>query len=203
MKRRSKNDATGHSFRRVALQTISVRRSGMRLSCFVLVCSAVVLLSGCVTGDVKYVVPLADGTQLNVPMTREGPPPGQAEGYRIVRGALQPGEAERTAYYEFDIVAEQEPALRRIQIIDLSDEAPIPLVDDQNPQFTNRRWTGKSETMTADDRRLKFIFQITFSLRVYRVVLTANDGHQITFNHIATYPPFFKQAIRGKWGEKY
>lgn len=176
----------------------------MRLPCLpLLALSLIALLSGCATGDVKYVVPLAGGGQLSIPLNREGPPPGEGEGYRVIVGTLMPGKEEREAFYAFGLTTTKEPALRRIQVIDMSDEAPIPLVDDQQPQFTKGQWHGKSETLVANDPRLKFVYQITPSLRAYRFILTANDGHEISFYHIATFPPFLKAAMRSKWGEKY
>ena len=176
----------------------------MRLTClFVVALSSLSLLSGCRTGTVSAVVPLAGGGQINVPMDRNGPPRGEGEGYRVEIATLQPGAEARETFYEFGLSSANEPALRRIQVIDMSDEQPVTLVDDQHPEFKDRKWKTKTEVMTADDPRLKWVYQITLSMRAYRFVLTANDGHEISFYHISTFPQFLKQAIRAKWGEKY
>lgn len=162
--------------------------------------------AGCQTGEVVRVVPVSGGGRINVPMTGKGPAPGEAEGYKMARAELLPASASqdpREVRYTFAIVAENDPAIKRIQIEDISDEKAAPLVDDQQPAFKDRRWEAQSEVLTPEDPRLKWIYQITLSFRVYKVTLTANDGHTFSFNHVTIYPPFVKEAIRSKWGEKY
>lgn len=163
----------------------------------------VALTSGCQTGTVSAVVPIAGGGKINVPMTKNGPPPGEAEGYRSEIAALIPGAGEREAVYDVGIVALNEPALKRIVVEDISDETPFLLVDDQNPQFENRHWRTKSRVFSADHPHLKWVFHVTVSMRVTRFTLTALDGHEFSFNHVTVYPPFIKGAMRAKWGEKY
>lgn len=173
------------------------------LACLV---PAVALWSGCQTGEIVRVVPVSGGGQINVPMTGKGPTPGEGEGYRVAVAGLQPFEPNqdpRQVRYTFALTSEKEPALARIQVEDISDEQAAPLIDDAQPAFKNRRWEALTDVLTPEDPRLKWIYQITLSFRVYRFTLTAKDGHKISFNHVSVYPPFVKEAIRGKWGEKY
>jgi hypothetical protein len=175
----------------------------MRLSLAVVSLPLVLLVAACQSGDVKVKVPISGGGEIAVPLTREGPPPGQADGYKVDVATLQPAQENREAFYKFGLVANHEPALRRIRIEDISDEKAALLADVTDPKFTDRHWTVETETMTTDDPRLQWVFQITMSMRVYRFTLTRTDGTDVSFNHIAVYPPFFKALIRSKWGEKY
>ena len=176
----------------------------MRSRSFVVILVPVLaLLAGCATGEVSKVVPISGGKTLNVPLTREGVKPGEAEGYRAAGAVLMPGTEERTAVYNFALLALKEPALKRIRIVDISDEKESPLVDDPAPRFAEKHWLAKSDPINADDPRLQWVFQISPSVRVYHFILTRTDGSEISFNHVVFVPPPFKAAVRGKWGEKY
>ncbi len=160
-------------------------------------------LAGCQTGEVAKVVPISGGGTITVPLTRDGLKPGAGGGYEVAGSVLEPGKDARDAFYAFGLIAHVEPALRRIQVQDISDETAATLVDDTNPKFEKRLWHIKTDTISADDPRMKWVFQITPSLRVYHFILTRNDGTEISFNHIAMYPPMMKAVMRSRWGEKY
>jgi len=169
----------------------------------VLLLPAVAVLAGCATGEVLKVVPISGGKTITVPLSREGVKPGEGGGYRVSGAILLPGTEERTAFYTFGLVTLQEPALKRIQIVDISDDKESLLVDDTAPKFTDKHWIGKSDTISADDPRLQWVFQISLSARVYRFTLTRTDGSEVSFNHVVFIPPPLKTVIRSKWGEKY
>ena len=176
----------------------------MRCVCVAFILGSFILaFGGCQTGSVSAVVPTAGGGHITVPMARGGPPPAEAEGYRVERATISPAKDARELRYEFTLLALQPPGLRRIQIEDISDETAAPLVDDQNPQFSESRWQAKTEMIPAEDPRLRWIFQITPSLRVFRFTFTLADGRRITLDQVSTYPPIVKQAVRNAWGEKY
>jgi hypothetical protein len=175
----------------------------MRLSCLLALAAVLALSAGCQTGEVKAVVPISGGGHITVPLTPAGPPAGEADGYRVERATISPSKELHELRYEFGLVATKPPALRRIQVDDISDETAVPLVDDANPQFTNGHWSAKTVMIPADDPRLRWVFQITRSLRVYRFTLTALDGRQVAFNQVTGFPPNLKSAIRELWGEKY
>jgi hypothetical protein len=161
------------------------------------------LLASCVTGDVSQIVPTSNGGHISVPLTRGGPQPGQADGYKVEVAILQPGKEKRESFYTFGLVASREPALRRIQIEDISDEKPSTLVDVTDPKFENRRWRTDTEAISADDPRMKWVYQIPLSMRVYHFTLTRLDGSQVAFDHVTVYPPVMKALVRNHWGEKY
>ena len=177
----------------------------MRPRCLsVVVLPLLVLVAGCQTGEIVKRVPVSGGKDILVPLTREGLKPGSGGGYEVAGAILEPitGD-EHAAFYTFALVAHREPALKRIQIVDISDETAAPLVDDQNPKFDQGHWVKKTDPIGADDPRMKWLFQITGSMRVYHVTLTPTDGSQIEFNHVVMYPPMMKTIMRERWGEKY
>ena len=175
----------------------------MRLPCAILIPLSFFVLAGCQTGDIKAVLPIAGGETINVLMGPKGPPPGEADGYQAAIGNVIPGAQDREVNYEFGLVANREPELSRIQVDDVSDDKAVSLIDDRNPKFTMRHWSAKTETIGADDPRMKWVYSITSSFRVYRYTLTHADGHTVSFYHVTMYPPFIKAAIRAKFGEKY
>ena len=162
-----------------------------------------VALTGCHTGTVAEIVPTSGGGHITVPLTRNGLKPGSGGGYTVDASALEPAKEAHEAYYIFGLKTTQTPALSRIQIEDISDETAAPLVDDHAPKFTAGQWHMNTQAIAANDPRMKWIFQITPSLRVYQFTLTQKDGKQITFHHVTLYPPFVKAVIRHRWGEKY
>lgn len=162
-----------------------------------------VLLAGCIHGDVAKVVPVSGGKTILVQLTREGLKAGEADGYRVSGATLTPGKESRTAVYNFGLKALHEPALRRIRIVDISDEKAAPLIDDQNPTFHNSEWVAQTDPISADDPRMQWVFQIPTSMRVYEFTLTESNGREVTFNHIVVYPPPLKAIMRSGWGERY
>ena len=106
-------------------------------------------------------------------------------------------------YYRFKLTADQEPALRHIVVEDISDEKAVTLVDDPSPKFENHEWVAETPAINADDARMKWMWQITGSLRVYHFTLTRNDGHIIAFNHVTMFPAQLKALARNRWGERY
>jgi hypothetical protein len=161
------------------------------------------IVAGCQTGEVAKIVPISGGGQITVPLTREGLKPGKADGYEVYLAALQPGKEKRESFYAFGLLALKEPALRRIKVEDISDETAVTLIDDENPKFENRQWKKDTEMISADDPRMRWVFQITASMRVYHLTLTRADGSNVSFNHITMYAPMMKGLIRTNWGEKY
>ncbi len=161
------------------------------------------LLAGCETGEVSKRIPISGGGEILVPLTREGIKPGEADGYQVRAAILEPGKEQKDAYYIFQLLAHKEPALSRIEVVDISDEKEAPLIDDTKPKFENGLWKAETGTITADDPRMQWVLQITPSMRVYRFTLTRTDGSKVSFNHVTMYPPMVKAVIRGRWGEKY
>ncbi len=168
----------------------------------------VILLSltawaGCQTGGISAVIPVSGGGTITVPIGPKGTPKAESDGYRVDLAALKPATEPRQAYYDFSLFLTAKSAPKRIRITDISDEKPAVLVDDAQPQVTNGKWETKTENLVAEDPRLAWIFQITHSYRVYRFSITQADGREVTMDQVVPYPPFIKEAIRTKWGEKY
>jgi hypothetical protein len=161
------------------------------------------LLGGCIHGEVAQVIPVSGGKTITVELSREGLKPGEADGYKVFVAILQPGKDSKTATYTFGLDASVPPALKRIRIVDISDETEAPLVDVQDPKFEKTRWVYQTPEIPADDPRMKWVFQITGSFRIYQIILTKNDGSEVSFHHITMYPPMVKTLMRDKWGEKY
>jgi hypothetical protein len=188
----------------IALNGISVRGERMRSHSILLLLSvAAVCFGGCQTGSVSAVVPLAGGGQMTVPMAKGGPPPAEHDGFRVERASFSPDKEAPQLRYEFALRALQPPSVSHIRVDDLSDETLVTLMDDPHPEFVDSRWTAHTDMIPATDPTLKWMFQITPSIRVFRFTITRTDGQKITLDQVCTYPAVVKQAIRHDWGEKY
>lgn len=160
-------------------------------------------LAGCASGVVSQVIPVAGGEKISVPITRQGPKPGETDGYRVTSTAFHPSKDTRAGAYRFSMLAKKTPALRSIRVDDISDEQAVVLYEDKNPKFENNVWTGESVQIAAESPNLRWVFQITLSIRIYRFTLVHADGREESFTHPTLYPPVLKAFMRSVWGEKY
>ncbi len=161
------------------------------------------LWSGCRTGDVIQKIPVSGGGFVTIPLTGGGPQPGEGGGYKVAAAGLQPGKADREAFYTFSLMTNKQPDLRRVVVTDISDEKPVVLLDDADPKFEGGLWKKDTDVLTPEDPRLQWVFQIPMALRVYQFKLTRQNGEEISFHHVAGYPPPIKAMMRARWGEKY
>jgi len=176
----------------------------MRQSCFVSIVF-LLLLAGCSSpSEGMRPVPITGGRSILIPFGPQGPRPGKADGYEVLHAGAAPGAQARQTIYQFACSAPPGAALQRIQVDDISEEQPSPLIDDQQPWLSeNHLWHMDTAPLNADDPRLAWIYTVTPTMRVYRFTITDKAGHKSYLYQAVGYPDFIKSAIRRQWGEKY
>jgi len=162
------------------------------------------MLDGCVSSEVKQLIPITGGKTVAFSFGPKGAEPGRANGYEVQVAALLPGTDPKESFYQFAFTSPVGAQVKRVQIEDVSEElAAFPLIDDTTPKFTGNRWQADSAKIKAGDPHFAWALTIQTSMRVYRFTITDVAGVQTEMLHVVGYPDFIKSMMRKKWGEKY
>jgi hypothetical protein len=162
------------------------------------------VLAGCVSSEVKQLIPITGGKTVAFSFGPKGAEPGRANGYEVQVAAVLPGTDPKDSFYQFAFTAPAGAQVKRVQIEDVSEEAAaFPLVDDAAPKFTGNRWQADSAKIRAGDPHFAWAMTIQTSMRVYRFTITDAAGARTEMLHVVGYPDFIKSMMRKKWGEKY
>jgi hypothetical protein len=160
-------------------------------------------VAGCATGDVAMLVTIAGGGQVRVPLGRGGPVMTNEGGVQInvATFTLNP---DKKIIYMFEFTDSRSRALRSVRVEDVSDTAPVTLVDDAQPKLlATGNWRGATEPLDSTDPRVSWFSTISNSVRVFRFTLTFADGQTLALLQGALYPAQIKAAVRQAFGEKY
>lgn len=165
--------------------------------------AAAFLLAGCATGDVVMLAEISGGEKIRVPLGRGGPELKNEDGVQIHTATLTLG-AEKKIVHVFEFTDTRQRPLRRVQVEDVSDAAPLPFIDDSQPQpGPNGRWRGDAPPVDLTDPRLHWMATISNTLRVYRFTITFADSRTLVLHQAALYPAPLKSAIRQTLGQNY
>jgi hypothetical protein len=87
---------------------------------------------------------------------------------------------------------------------DVSDEAPVTLVDDPAPTLTAAgAWHHESEPFDLNAPHAKWLATISNSLRVYRFTLTFADGQTVVLHQGTLFTAAMKAGVRQAMGQNY
>jgi hypothetical protein len=160
-------------------------------------------LVGCATGDVVMMTTIAGGEKIRIPLDRSGVILASEGGIKItsVTYALKP---EKHLTYVFGFTDAQKRSLRRVRVEDVSDEAPVALVDTTDPILgAHGEWAGESAPLAATDPRLGWLLGLPNTLRVFRFTFTFADGHTLVLHQGSMFSQAMKSAVRHEFGYKY
>jgi hypothetical protein len=162
------------------------------------------VLAGCVSSEVKQLIPITGGKTVAFSFGPKGAEPGRANGYEVQVAALLPSTDPKENFYQLAFTAPAGAQVKRVQIEDVSEEAAaFPLIDEAEPKFTGKRWQADSAKIKAGDPHFAWVMTIQTSMRVYRFTITDAAGARTEMLHVVGYPDFIKSMMRKKWGEKY
>jgi hypothetical protein len=162
------------------------------------------LLGGCgsVGGDISLLATVSGGENIRVPIKRGGVPSTVEDGLKVDAAGFTLN-ADKKVVYMFDLSDARGRALQSVRIEDVSDAAPVLLVEDAKAVWTNGHWRTTSRPFEASEPVLSWMSTITNTLRVFRITLTFADGKTRVLHQGAMYPNFVKAAVRRTWGENY
>lgn len=168
-----------------------------------LVASALVLaLGGCATGTISMLATIAGGQTVRIPIGRKGVEPTEEDGVRV-ESAIFTLNAEKKLTYVFELSEARKRVWQHVQVEDVSDAAPVVLVDDAQPELKNGHWRATSRPLGQSEPNLAWVATITNSVRVFRFTVTFADGKTLTLLQGEMFPDFIKAATRHEWGENY
>ncbi len=87
---------------------------------------------------------------------------------------------------------------------DITDEAPLQLMNDQNATLNAAHtWRQTSTYRELSDPRFKWTQAIDNSVRVYRFTITLTDGRTLEYRQATMYGSYTKEALRKGMGSNY
>jgi hypothetical protein len=90
----------------------------------------------------------------------------------------------------------QTTTLNMIRIEDVSDSAPLIMVNDVAPQLDDGKWTETAGLMDVSGPSVRWLFQANDSVRVFRITINEMDGQNAVLYQGVQYTPASKEAIR-------
>jgi hypothetical protein len=158
----------------------------------------VVWLTGCASSPSRLSVPIAGGQ--TVRLERQGTGFKHAENDRIIisEASLQAVNLDGKNYlrWNFVITPKQTTTLNMIRIEDVSDSAPLIMVNDVAPQLDDGKWTETAGLMDVSGPSVRWLFQANDSVRVFRITINEMDGQNAVLYQGVQYTPASKEAIR-------
>ncbi|HTZ22284.1 MAG TPA: hypothetical protein VMC06_15480 [Opitutaceae bacterium] len=158
---------------------------------------ALLILTGCATGDVGMVCPISGGETVTFVLTSKGPKPAENDDFLVVGAAIIPNVEHKQFVYSFGLWSKKEKAPKHVTVEDVSEEKIELLVDDAAPKLEAKYvWKQDSAPKTATDPRLGWLYHEGNSPRVYRFTITTDDGRQLVMYQLTFYPVFIKEPLR-------
>jgi len=161
------------------------------------------LVAACASsGSLSMLATIAGGEKIAVPLGPRGVEPSKKDDIQIEFSGCALNR-EKKLVYGFEFSDARGRALRHVRVEDVSDDAPVLLLDDAQPALERNRWRGTSRLFEPEDPALAWVATITNSLRVFRFTITQADGREIVLHQGAMYPNGMKSGIRQAWGQNY
>jgi hypothetical protein len=159
----------------------------------------VVWLTGCGGSSSRITVPVAGGQ--SVSLERHGSGFKQAENDRVIisNPVLQAVNLDGNYYmrWNFTILPKQAQTLSLIHIEEVSDAAPLTLVNDVAPQLEGGKWTENAGLIPVSSTNIRWLYEPKESLRLFRFTISEPDGRSYVLYQGAQYSPSSKEALRG------
>ena len=161
------------------------------------------LCSGCASSSPRLLIPIAGGQ--SVTLDRQGPGFKPAENERVVinDAGLQTVNLDGNYYvrWSFSIRPKQAVELSAIRIEDVTDPAPLLLVNDVAPQQDGGKWTESAGLMELSSTSVRWLSEPNQTVRVFRFTINEVDGRSYVLYQGVLYSQASKDAIRAMVGE--
>lgn len=105
---------------------------------------------------------------------------------------------QKYARWTFGLKLKQPVQLRSIRIEDVTEGAPVSLVNDQAPQVQGGAWTGYTGAIEPSASALPWLFDNTPARRTFRFTVTDLNGQDSVLEQTVTYPVKTKKDLV-KW----
>jgi hypothetical protein len=166
------------------------------------VLSAVVLpivwWTGCASSPSRLSVSIAGGQTVHLERQGTGFKPAENDRIIVTEASLQAVNLDGKNYlrWNFVLTPKQTTTLNMIRIEDVSDSAPLIMVNDLAPQLDDGKWTEAAGLMDVSGPSVQWLFQAKESVRVFRMTINEMDGQSEVLYQGVQYTPASKEAIR-------
>jgi hypothetical protein len=159
----------------------------------------VVWWTGCASSPSGLSVPIAGGQTVRLERKGTGFKPAENDRIIVTEASLQAVNLDGENYlrWNFVMTPKQTTTLNMIRIEDVSDSAPLIMVNDVAPQLEDGKWTETAGLMDVSGPSVRWLFQANESVRVFRITMNAMDGQSEVLYQGVLYTPASKEAIRG------
>jgi hypothetical protein len=164
---------------------------------FAAVAAAMCLLAACSTApEYKYVTKISGGQRIEFPITGGGPAPAKQDGIAVASAQFLGPPRGGVTFIGFVIKNESGQELKKVFVEDVSDEAPVKILEDASPKMVNGVWRGISEPIRSAAPPFEWLAYLDASNRVYRFTVTLADGKTIALNQLSIFPAWMKEGMR-------
>lgn len=153
-------------------------------------------------GDYVYQTTTAYGERLRFPLENGVPPPARAGTITIQTARLVPEKdpQAKQVFYYFEYVDSSGVAPKSVTVEDVTDEKPLPIIDDQEPKIVYGHWLDRTPPLDAASPLLGWVRYLDSSVRIYRFTIVKADGEKVILNQAWSVPAWFKAGMRKTLG---
>lgn len=159
--------------------------------------------SGCATSEFRYTKTISTGERLDFSLVRGRVVDATGGGLTARAPIILPDQEQKQLRFIFGLLVTDDGTLQRVQIEDVSDEQPILLVDETNPELKDRQWIGRSEWFTLENPAASWVKYLGETFRVYRITATRGNGETVVLHEGSYTQGFAKAILRRLLGEDY
>jgi len=158
--------------------------------------------SGCASSSPQLSIPIAGGQSVSLGRQGSGFKPAENGRVVITDAGMQTVSLDGNYYvrWSFSIWPKQAAELSAIRIEDVTDPAPLLLVNDVAPQQDGGKWTENAGLMELSSTSVRWLFEPKQTVRVFRLTINEADGRSYVLYQGALYSSAAKDAIRAMVG---
>lgn len=161
------------------------------------------LWSGCTSSSPQGSIPIAGGQSVRLGRQGTGFKPAENDRVVLTDAGLQTVtyDGKHYARWSFSIRPKQAAELSAIRIEDVTDSAPLLLVNDVAPQQDAGKWTENAGLMEPSSTSVRWLYEPKETVRVFRFTITEVDGRSYVLYQGVLYSAAAKDAIRAMVGQ--
>lgn len=159
--------------------------------------------AGCATSEYRYSKVVAGGERLTFRMVKGRMDDMKVDEFEGRSPIILPDKDQKKISYAFGLHVASSTPPRQVRVEDVSDEQPILLLEDTNPQLGKTFWRGESPWYGVDAPEINWVTFLGESVRVYRFTIIAADGRTVVLHQAMVVPAFQKAMMRHLLGKDY
>ena len=158
----------------------------------------VVWLTACASSSSRPPTTIAGGQTVVLERQGAGFKPAENDRVIIADASLQAVNLNGNHYvrWSFAVGPKQALILSTVRIEEVSDSAPLLLVNDVAPQLDAGKWTETAGLMDLSSTSVRWLFDPKETVRIFRFTISEPGGQSYVLYQGVQYSPAAKEAIR-------